>query len=118
MMLFFILLFFQTHPTTNQIRDLEQVRVPCPCDTRPGTFIHTNQLSTERRKTTPPDGLFSDPIDQTTTVCIVIWERINYTDGPSAGTGYNFHHTFCFTQTGLAILLQDPDWLSWWNSQP
>jgi hypothetical protein len=102
-----------TRPTSDQLRDVEQARVPCPCDRRSGTFISTDQLSDERYVGAAPDGMFTDSVDQmVNTVCITIWERVTYEDG----TGVNLHHLGCYTQYGLGLLLTDPTWKSWWDT--
>lgn len=114
--LLFVLLAV-THPHPSQIRNANQVRVcnePPDCvDARPGTHVDRRQLQ---------DGRFVDPAPQAfigtgdqgkRTVCLQTFLGINLNAG-----GYVSACAVCFSQYGLAKLLQDPAWLAWWNAQP
>jgi hypothetical protein len=105
--------YTQTRPRVSQIRDIEQIRVggPGAGDTRPGTLLDTRQIDDGRYAAAVT--WFVNPIDDgMPTVCVVTFYRYSI-DG---GTGRNVRSPACYTQYGLAKLIQDPAWLAWWNA--
>lgn len=92
----------------DQVGDSNSVRIECNCDLRPGTLVNSNQIG---------DGRTKEIVDGLPTVCIVIFFRADLPEIPSY-KGQGFKTKGCYTQAGLALLLSDPNWLAWWNSQP
>lgn len=100
----------QTRPTIAQIRNIEQIKI---CgnsnDNREGTLICFSQINDGRFVAIP--SWMNAPEDMgKPTVCVQHVIRVT----PEGIPGYNIVSALCYTQVGLAGLLQDPSWSAWW----
>ena len=100
----------QTRPRPEQIVNVQQVRISG--DTRPGTLVRSSQLQDGRSVMVP--GWLTDPADAgKPTACVVSFYGYAIESGPLVV----LRSPACYTQVGLALLLTDPAWLSWWSAQ-
>lgn len=103
----------QTRPRSDQFPNVQQVHLggEGAGDTRPGTHVDTRQISPVRWISIP--SWMAAPEDTgKKTVCMDNFYGISTAGGPMRVV----RSGLCFTQLGLAKLLEDPAWLAWWNA--